>query len=37
VISGRAENVQRVERLIDELGDDPATWLPVFRRERESK
>ena len=37
VISGRAENVQRVERLIDELGDDPAAWLPVFRRERESK
>ena len=37
VISGRAENVQRMERLIEEFGDDPAGWLPVFRAEVERK
>jgi type IV secretion system protein VirB4 len=31
VISGRAETVALVEKLIDELGDEPAAWLPVFR------
>jgi len=37
VISGRAENVQRVERLIGELGPLPATWLPVFAEERRKR
>jgi type IV secretion system protein VirB4 len=31
VISGRAENVQLVERLVAEHGDDPQGWLPAFR------
>jgi type IV secretion system protein VirB4 len=37
VISGRAENVARVERLIDELGAEPAAWLPKFKCEMEPK
>jgi type IV secretion system protein VirB4 len=37
VISGRAENVQRVERLIVELGPQPAQWLPVFAAERKKR
>jgi type IV secretion system protein VirB4 len=31
VISGRTENVQRVERLVAELGEAPEAWLPAFR------
>ncbi len=34
VISGRAENVQRMERLIAELGESPDAWLPAFRAAR---
>jgi type IV secretion system protein VirB4 len=30
VISGRAEAVERMQRLIANLGPDPADWLPVF-------
>jgi len=37
VISGRSENVQRVERLIAEHGADPGRWLPAFRAEREGR
>jgi type IV secretion system protein VirB4 len=37
VISGRAENVQRMERLIEELGAAPDRWLPQFRAEIEQK
>lgn len=37
VISGRAENVARVEQLIAEFGEDPSAWLPQFRREQESR
>lgn len=36
VISGRAENVQRVERLVNELGDEPGAWLQVFRSQVEA-
>jgi type IV secretion system protein VirB4 len=36
VISGRAENVQLVERLIAEHGEAPEDWLPAFRDERAS-
>jgi type IV secretion system protein VirB4 len=36
VISGRARNVQLVERLIEEHGEAPEDWLPVFRDERAS-
>ena len=37
VISGRTENVQRMERLAAEYGVDPALWLPRFRDEVEAK
>jgi type IV secretion system protein VirB4 len=37
VISGRAENVQRMERLIEERGAAPDRWLPQFRAEIEHK
>ena len=37
VISGRAENVQRMERLIAECGVTPEQWLPAFRAEVERK
>ena len=30
VISGRASAVERMHRLIEELGSDPKRWLPVF-------
>ena len=36
VISGRAENVARVEQLIAELGEEPAAWLEAFRKARGS-
>jgi type IV secretion system protein VirB4 len=32
VISGRSENLERVTRLIDELGEQPEAWLPAFRQ-----
>lgn len=32
VLSGRASTVRLMERLIDEVGPDPAAWLPLFRR-----
>ena len=34
VISGTTDNVILVERIIEELGDDPATWLPEFHKRR---
>ena len=37
VISGRTENVQRMERLAAECGVDPALWLARFRDEVEAK
>jgi len=37
VISGRAENVQRMERLIAECGALPAQWLSRFQEEVEPK
>ncbi len=37
VISGRARNVQRVSALIEELGEAPENWLPVFRAQFESR
>ena len=30
VISGRASQVERLERIMAEHGSDPAKWLPVF-------
>jgi type IV secretion system protein VirB4 len=37
VISGRAANVQIVERLIGEFGDEPSAWLPRLRELVERK
>lgn len=37
VISGRAANVQRVEQLVAEFGEQPEQWLPQFQREMERK
>jgi len=34
VISGRASEVERVHRLIEEWGADPAAWLPPFLEAR---
>lgn len=33
VLSGRARTVRLMERLISEVGSDPAAWLPHFRRQ----
>jgi type IV secretion system protein VirB4 len=33
VISGRAQQVQRMQRIISVLGADPAAWLPQFMSE----
>jgi len=32
VLSGTPDNAELVERIIAEVGDDPAVWLPIFRR-----
>lgn len=37
VISGRAENVQRISALMEELGETPEAWLPRFREEIEKR
>ena len=37
VISGRAENVQLVERLVEELGEEPEAWMSAFREGRGKK
>ena len=34
VISGTTDNVNLVSKLIDNLGDDPADWLPEFHKQR---
>ncbi|MGH8217297.1 MAG: VirB4 family type IV secretion/conjugal transfer ATPase, partial [Steroidobacteraceae bacterium] len=36
VISGRASTVERMRRLIEQLGPDPAAWLPAFMQEGQS-
>lgn len=37
VISGRKRNVQLMQRLIDQFGDDPDLWLPQFRAARHAE
>jgi type IV secretion system protein VirB4 len=34
VLSGRTETVELLDRIREEVGDDPAQWLPVFHAER---
>jgi type IV secretion system protein VirB4 len=33
VISGRSSSVERLHRLMDRVGPDPAAWLPIFQHE----
>jgi type IV secretion system protein VirB4 len=35
VISGRASSVERLHRIQDSVGSDPANWLPIFQQEDE--
>jgi len=34
VISGRTQQVETVRSLIQQVGDDPADWLPLFQQQR---
>lgn len=36
VISGTADNVELVERIIAEFGEDPTLWLPEFHKQRKA-
>ncbi|EKO4043361.1 VirB4 family type IV secretion/conjugal transfer ATPase [Salmonella enterica] len=36
VISGTADNVELVERIREQLGEDPAVWLPEFHKQRKA-
>jgi len=33
-LSGRTETVELLDRIREEVGDDPAQWLAVFHAER---
>ena len=37
VLSGRASEVERMHRLIEQYGEDPAAWLPEFLSPRSEK
>jgi type IV secretion system protein VirB4 len=32
VLSGTAENVRLLHAILSEVGEDPAVWLPIFRK-----
>jgi type IV secretion system protein VirB4 len=34
VISGRSHNVEIVRNIIEQVGDNPADWLPIFQQQR---
>jgi type IV secretion system protein VirB4 len=34
VISGRTQQVEAVRSLIQQVGDDPVDWLPLFQQQR---
>jgi type IV secretion system protein VirB4 len=34
VISGRSHNVEIVRNIIEQVGDNPADWLPLFQQQR---
>jgi type IV secretion system protein VirB4 len=36
ILSGRQETVELLDRILAEVGDDPAAWMPVFHRRRKS-
>jgi type IV secretion system protein VirB4 len=33
VISGRSHNVEIVRNIIEQVGDNPADWLPLFQQQ----
>ena len=35
VLSGSADNIPIIDRIIEEYGDNPKDWLPIFRSEME--
>ena len=35
VLSGRTETVNLLKTIREEVGDDPATWLPIFHERRQ--
>lgn len=35
VISGRTHNVKIVREIIGQVGDNPANWLPIFKKQRD--
>lgn len=37
VLSGASDNVALVDQIIAEVGDDPATWLPLFHERRKAR
>jgi hypothetical protein len=37
VISGRASSVERLYSIMDQMGSDPANWLPLFERQPSSQ
>ena len=34
VLSGRTETVNLLKTIREEVGDDPADWLPIFHQRR---
>jgi type IV secretion system protein VirB4 len=34
VISGTTDNVNLMTQIIEQHGDDPAVWLPIFHEQR---
>ncbi len=37
VLSGSSDNVELVDKIIAEVGDDPAIWLPLFHERRKER
>jgi type IV secretory pathway VirB4 component len=36
ILSGSTGNVELVERIIEEFGDDPRVWVPIFHERRKA-
>lgn len=36
ILSGRQETVELLDRILAEVGDEPAAWLPLFHKRRKS-
>lgn len=37
VLSGNAENVELLDSIVEEVGDDPGIWLPIFHARRKER